>query len=150
MHFFFVAFLTRSVLANDWNISGDWTLGGEGFPCSFDLTVTNETVALENVNVTLIQDSTILTCLTNSSGQVPTQYLTLGNWTLTLTLSNYVNYTSSFTVDSNINWSIALQPIPSGYIDQPNALAYAIVGSMFVGVVVFVLVFTFKRRNDQE
>ena len=92
----------------------------------------NNNTALENANVTLSRygqgSATIGSWLTNSSGQVASQTLSMGcynqtggdtiydynPYNLTITKEGYQTYTANFTLSQKTNWTIALQPLTDG------------------------------------
>jgi hypothetical protein len=100
---------------------------------TFDLSILfNNNTALENAKVTLSRygqgGAVIGAWLTNSSGQIATQTLSMGfynqtgadaiynhnPYNLTITKDGYQTYTGNFTLSQKTNWTIALQPLTDG------------------------------------
>ena len=77
---------------------------------------------LENANATLTKGATVLSFLTNSTGQISTQTLTYGyydqahgdtiqdagQWNLTVTYPGLETYSSAFWPLAKMDWAIAL------------------------------------------
>jgi len=126
----------------------------------FDLTITNGITALENSHVTLTKGSTVISCLTNSTGQIDTQTLTYGYydqahgnaiqdsgaWTLTVTKDGYINYNSSFTPLAKNSFEIALEP-SEGYYGEVDLVSIGLFACIIVGVVCFGVFFVAKRQK---
>ncbi len=97
---------------------------------TFDLQVTYQnSTGIQNANVTISNNNALVgSWLTNSTGQIPTQILTMGYYNqtggnaiynynpynLTVTKDRYQIYTGNFTLSQKANWTIALQPLTDG------------------------------------
>lgn len=156
--------------SNTWTFTQDASCTAEIYrQYTFTLTVLNGEITdiVENANVTLTKNNVKLgSWLTNSSGQIPTQTLTYGFYNqtggntmydgaypfyLTITHTDWANYTSKFYCTEKTNWVVSMQNKTDTAVYQTieQGNANMLIVALMVGLILAVLTVTiaYRRKN---